>query len=377
MNNEDNNYINNSNNSDNSDDDDNMKALSVKIPLKRSISSYLTKLYKGCENTMKSDKKGMKIKDSDIIIPTIHNYHILIKYNYNLQQLKKFCKHYNLKISGNKNELHNRIYVFLELSSKIVKIQSMYRTHIVKHYNLLRGPGLFNRQLCVNETDFLSGDNICDIKYAQLYTFEDKDHFVYGFDLISLSNLISRTGKTTKNPYTRDLLPKNTNKNINKILKMSKILNHQINITIEQDELPVKTLPERIIDLFYNIDLLGNYTDSQWFESLNKYQLIKFIRELIDIWCYRAQLSQQVRRNICPRGNPFECINMSYLNDDVDIIMIKRMIIPSLEQIINTGIDNDSQHLGAYYLLGALTMVSQDAAMAMPWLYQSFIHSNT
>jgi hypothetical protein len=68
---------------------------------------------------------------------------------------------------------------------------------------------------------------------------------------------------------------------------------------------------------------------------------------------------------------------MSYLNDDVDIIMIKRMIIPSLEQIINTGIDNDSQHLGAYYLLGALTMVSQDAAMAMPWLYQSFIHSNT
>jgi len=38
---------------------------------------------------------------------------------------------------------------------------------------------------------------------------------------------------------------------------------------------------------------------------------------------------------------------------------------------INTGIDNDSKSLGAYYILGALTLVNTNAAISLPWLYQS------
>jgi hypothetical protein len=42
-----------------------------------------------------------------------------------------------------------------------------------------------------------------------------------------------------------------------------------------------------------------------------------------------------------------------------------------LEKLVNTGVDKDSKSLGAYYVLGALTLVNPDAATSLPWLFQS------
>ena len=42
-----------------------------------------------------------------------------------------------------------------------------------------------------------------------------------------------------------------------------------------------------------------------------------------------------------------------------------------MEKFVNSGTDNDSKSLGAYYILGALTLVNTDAANALPWLFQS------
>ena len=39
--------------------------------------------------------------------------------------------------------------------------------------------------------------------------------------------------------------------------------------------------------------------------------------------------------------------------------------------MIKLGVDKDSQTLGSYYVLCAMTLVSQDAAIALPWLYES------
>ena len=35
----------------------------------------------------------------------------------------------------------------------------------------------------------------------------------------------------------------------------------------------------------------------------------------------------------------------------------------------------DARSLGTYYVLGTLTIVNQQAANALPWLYESFIPS--
>ena len=47
------------------------------------------------------------------------------------------------------------------------------------------------------------------------------------------------------------------------------------------------------------VDSLGNYSDVNWFLKLSKRQLIRYIRELHDIWNYRAQLTSEIKLKIC------------------------------------------------------------------------------
>ena len=39
--------------------------------------------------------------------------------------------------------------------------------------------------------------------------------------------------------------------------------------------------------------------------------------------------------------------------------------------MVNKGINENSCSLGSYYVLCALTLVSQDAANSLPWLYEA------
>ena len=50
-----------------------------------------------------------------------------------------------------------------------------------------------------------------------------------------------------------------------------------------------------IVDLFQHINTLGNYSDSEWFIVLQRAELIRFIRNIHDIWYYRANLTQEMK----------------------------------------------------------------------------------
>ena len=50
-----------------------------------------------------------------------------------------------------------------------------------------------------------------------------------------------------------------------------------------KDEIRFKT-----IDIFQKMDELGNYTNINWFLNLSANSTYRFIRELQDIWEYRA-----------------------------------------------------------------------------------------
>jgi hypothetical protein len=54
--------------------------------------------------------------------------------------------------------------------------------------------------------------------------------------------------------------------------------------------------------------------------------------------------------------------------------MIKHQGVHLIHTFVTSGINRDSQSLGAYYVLSALTLVSQPAQAAMPWLYESVVH---
>ena len=127
--------------------------------------------------------------------------------------------------------------------------------------------------------------------------------------------------------------------------------------------------------MFQNIDALGNYSDSKWFLNLNRNQLVRLMRELIDIWTYRASLTDETKRDICPPvGNPFGRLShFSQLQHSDNLDEIRKYVLEVLEKFVNLGVNRDSKSLGAYYVLGAITLVSVDAANALPWLYEAVL----
>ena len=97
------------------------------------------------------------------------------------------------------------------------------------------------------------------------------------------------------------------------------------------------------------------------------------IYSIFDIWNYRANLTQNVKREICPPlGNPFRNVNINQLTN-LSYNNLFKTILNILEPIVKNGINRDSQILGTYYVLSALTLVNNSAAEAMPWLYQSVL----
>jgi hypothetical protein len=349
-----------------------------------SIDEYMNQLVFKCEKNIRMNKKlnKMNLEDEQISILTINDYVKLTENNYNIQQLKTIAKFYKLKISGNKKELINRIYVFLFLSYYIIKIQKIFRGRLQRRFNAYFGPALNKRDICTNDTDFVTMDDLKDLPYGQFYSFKDNDGRIYGFDIASIYNLIYKNTDTINvsriggiNPYNRNKIPTFVMIDLKMIIRTSKILQTKINLDFDTDIGNVsnaKTVEMRALSLFQNIDSLGNYSSPEWFLTLNRTQLVKFVRELSDIWNYRAQLSNETKQNICPPlGDPFRNINLAYIMNEHDLLNIKKIILDVLEKFVNNGVDRDSKTLGAYYVLGALTLVNESAASSLPWLFQS------
>jgi hypothetical protein len=122
----------------------------------------------------------------------------------------------------------------------------------------------------------------------------------------------------------------------------------------------------RIIDLFQAINYLGHYTDHSWFMSLNKIKLIRFCRELYDIWIHRAQISEETKLRIYPNGNPFSIVQMTHLSIHNSLYDLRKNTTYICENLVYYGITNDDKNLGAYYILSALTLQSLEAATALP-----------
>ena len=114
----------------------------------------------------------------------------------------------------------------------------------------------FNKK-CLNDNDFLTFQKISDIPFYQLYTYKDKDNFIYGFDICSIYNML-KNNEYTKNPYNRNELPTNTLRNIKKIIRLTKKLGYPLNIEIKSDTEELsdeKKLELEALNMVHEIDI--------------------------------------------------------------------------------------------------------------------------
>lgn len=346
-------------------------------------SEYFNTICDNCflnanNNNNKTNKKEKDNIENDYV-PKISEYNLILNGSHNVAQLKYLTKQYKLKVTGNKSQLIKRIYTYLYLSFNSVKIQKIMRGFIQRKYNNCHGPAIHNRRICTNDTDFYTMDELSELPISQFFSFKDVDGFIYGFDLVSFYNLIYKTNGQIKNPYNRLPISDKIINEFNSLIRISKLLKIPICVEIKDistDLSKAKNVELKAVALFQSIDALGNYSNSKWFMDLNRIQLIKMFREIIDIWTYRAHLTIQAKRNICPpHGNPFpQIVNFHYLQTAPDLDDVRKYILNVLEKLVLSGVDKDNKCLGAYYVLGALTLVSADAANALPWLYQALTY---
>ena len=87
-----------------------------------------------------------------------------------------------------------------------------------------------------------------------------------------------------------------------------------------------------------------------------------------------CKLPITTRREICPPvGNPFHGLNLNTL-PNMTFFSLKTETVNIIEHMVYRGINNASRALGANYVLCALTLVNTNAAVHLPWLYQSVAH---
>ena len=134
------------------------------------------------DQSLPNSYKKIKINDDNFNIININEYSNLLKINYNMIQLKKIAKYYNLKTSGNKPELTKFLYNSLLIKSKSIYIQKIYRKCLTKNFLYLHGPCI--KYSSVNDTDFGTLDEIKKIKFGKLISFKDDDASKYFLSVI-------------------------------------------------------------------------------------------------------------------------------------------------------------------------------------------------
>tara|TARA_B100000282_G_C31724435_1_gene487689 strand:- start:319 stop:1506 length:1188 start_codon:yes stop_codon:yes gene_type:complete len=348
--------------------------------------------------------------------------------------LKNTCKHNKLKVTGKKSILIERIENYFKQLKNALIIQSLIRRKQWNIYYNKRGPGFKDRQLCSNVTDFVTLEPINEIELPYFFSYKDDNNFIYGFNICSLINLI-RSQQKFINPYNRTPFNELTKKNIIKIYNNNFFINEKFKIENKYFSRQVRSLrylthttnvnrnllrnnhifntsnvdnynpridPRRTVDitswtheqwqeriailntvrnqtilsvrterLFIEIDNLGNYTNSSWFSNLTHMQYLRLYRCIYDIWSFRGQLSSLLKRYICPYHDPFEGIFPRYVQNNITIEQIKKACLLVFENLIYSSPDVEYRKIGALHCLCSLTIVSHNARLALPFLYES------
>lgn len=305
-----------------------------------------------------------------------------------LDELKEECKKYQLKRTGRKQELFDRLYEIYEKVNSSILIQKITRGYIARKYMFYRYKKYNN---IVNETDFYSFEDISDIPEHQKYYLTCKKGYTYVFDIKSLYKLYKQGKKDKRkseiyNPYTREKISSHEIHLFKKFIKLSRCLKYKIQLKDEDDiknEEEIETvesirpdeIPNRVRELFYTIDEFGYITDPMWFLNLNREKLIQLAREIYDIWCYRANPPQSVKNQIIyPNGRISEFLNLRMMYT-MNFEEIQKVAYFMMKRLVTKGINESSRQLGVIYALTGLTMVSVEAAQSLPYLFQSTLNT--
>ena len=311
------------------------------------------------ENICKSSKKYGKYCKKHRRFHLVDSNNLIIKDNftydckdYLLQDLKIY---YFRRINEKKGN-HRKQFYFDEICQYISKLNNYDENKIVKIQSLYRRKNILTklRKNCNNTEDFYTYDPLNEIDDKYFYSYKDSNGFKWGFDVRSLIKLIQMN---YPNPYTTEKFSDNILKEVKKKIKSLK----DNNLLVDIEEIVLRdrkaSIKQKLVDLFSDIELNGYSCQINWFFEMSGRRLKELYKQLEDLWNYRAQLSQESKRNICPPdGRIFttpisEVIHYNCKED------LQELIIHDVSKFKN-AVNLSDRKLGYMYFIIGLSMVS-------------------
>jgi hypothetical protein len=330
-----------------------------------------------------------RVTDVDFAVPGADEAVWIPTKNYNVRQLKAICMHYGLRRGGNKPVLRSRCYNYIRLVSAATTIQRWTRGHLQRALNRMRGPGYTTRGKCTNQTEVLSLCDVAEIPWNSYVAYTDDEGCTWAFDSDFLTQTArnAHRGEHPENPYNRNPLPIDLFIRLAAIERLERALGHthprqgpDVGCggggggipSVRGGAAHMHMNPvQRATALFSHLEReTGIIASPEWVTSLDAQDLLRFYRELYDIWHHRAGLSAGVRMSIVPpRGEPFHGMSWSDLQFHSSAETVLSTVLLLCERTAGMYMPpSNYPGVGAHYVLIALTIVSPGAASAIPWL---------
>ena len=282
---------------------------------------------------------------------------------------------------------------------KIIKIQRLIRKckYRIRQWN--RGKGcIYPLIQCTNKDDFCSLDTLDTVPNRLLFTYRDTNGFTYGFNLLSLLELLSGSEQPL-NPYTRKPIDRIVINRANRYYRIldnwSKVDDYGQNTILAQQHnnhiaipgnLPTNNhvlgsgsrltikdrIKQRLQNVFQKINYLGYQTNTDWLLDKQTPILITFIKTMARNWSYQLGFSEATKQALLSHGDLqiFETlVNDAYRNPQLghaSPLHIMNRILSVLEPLISNPAEPNSAALLVLYSLYYID--PRRVSLANPWM---------
>lgn len=258
----------------------------------------------------------------------------------------------------------------LSLHYSAIKIQSLFKAWLLRRYNKMRGLALFNRRLCVNDTDVYLLDDITTIYPTDFFSMLDADGFVYGFHIETIYKHIdmNKDKPIINNPYNQNPLTTLIVHNVRTLhsycLKRGFI--NKIENDIPNEEL--YAVRNKTVSIFQKMDQLNNYTNIDWFMELSHHNLFRLLYNVKDLYEYRMNLDSIRKMELMPEGRIFN--KPRFIYKQMSFERLQHEILDEFNILVSFSENRDDRYLGCLIILTGLVDISPNCALEYPWIVQ-------
>ena len=229
----------------------------------------------------------------------------------------------------------------------------------------MHGLGCYNREICVNKTDFYSLDDIVDIPSSDFYSYTDVK--IYIWFPYSIWELVKKKRGRVSNPYNRSYFKDNIKETISRLQKIKKQNNK-----VDKNKISINILVKsKCIDVLSKIDMFGYQTQLNWLYDQSPVTLRFFYRKLVNLWNYKLGLSYDLKERILPNGD-FVNLNRNLFNPSTvannNKYKLLDKILYVLDGLLTQSPNLDDRNMGAIIILHAIAEINSECITANPWL---------